>query len=190
MQPEDRVDPMSRIFPRMTKCIFHKYGGSGTIQRFDALCVLSMNIVNEKIYIFLWFWYIILAIITGIGLLVRIGYFFLPNFRTRYVWYKQNIVKWRQYIFWLRTNLSTSHTKVMWYDTMWHEKVISVLDTYVDTSMYKYNYFQSYWIRKYGTSRQRSWSQTYSKHGGKISLFWLVDFVLLSSGKAISNTET
>ena len=85
MQPEDRVDPMSRIFPRMTKCIFHKYGGSGTIQRFDALCVLSMNIVNEKIYIFLWFWYIILAIITGIGLMVRIGYFFLPNFRTRYV---------------------------------------------------------------------------------------------------------
>ena len=58
-----------------------------------------MNIVNEKIYIFLWFWYIILAIITGIGLLVRIGYFFLPNFRTRYVIYKQNIVKWRQYIF-------------------------------------------------------------------------------------------
>ena len=86
MQPEDRVDPMSRIFPRMTKCIFHKYGGSGTIQRFDALCVLSMNIVNEKIYIFLWFWYIILAIITGIGLMVRIGYFFLPNFRTRYVY--------------------------------------------------------------------------------------------------------
>ena len=33
MDAEDRVDPMSRIFPRMTKCIFHKYGGSGTIQR-------------------------------------------------------------------------------------------------------------------------------------------------------------
>ena len=50
MEPEDRIDPMSRIFPKMTKCIFHKYGGSGTIQRFDALCVLSMNILNEKIY--------------------------------------------------------------------------------------------------------------------------------------------
>ena len=33
---------------QMTKCTFHKFGGSGTIQRFDSLCVLSMNIVNEK----------------------------------------------------------------------------------------------------------------------------------------------
>ena len=34
---------------RMTKCTFHKYGGSGTIQKFDALCVLGMNIINEKV---------------------------------------------------------------------------------------------------------------------------------------------
>jgi hypothetical protein len=48
---------------QMTKCTFYKFGGSGTIQRFDSLCVLSMNIVNEKIYIFLWFWFIILETI-------------------------------------------------------------------------------------------------------------------------------
>ena len=51
MEAEDRVDPMSKVFPRMTKCNFHKYGGSGTIEVIDALCVLSMNIINEKIYI-------------------------------------------------------------------------------------------------------------------------------------------
>ena len=62
--PENRVDPMSRVFPRVTKCRFEKYGGSGTIQNFDALCVLGMNIINEKIFIFLWFWYIMLAIVT------------------------------------------------------------------------------------------------------------------------------
>ena len=83
MEPEDRIDPMSRIFPKMTKCIFHKYGGSGTIQRFDALCVLSMNILNEKIYIFLWFWLIILAVITAINLVIRISSFFIPNVRQR-----------------------------------------------------------------------------------------------------------
>ena len=43
VDPENRIDPMSRIFPKMTKCMFHKYGGSGTIQRFDALCVLGMH---------------------------------------------------------------------------------------------------------------------------------------------------
>lgn len=27
--PETRVDPMARVFPRITKCVFHKYGASG-----------------------------------------------------------------------------------------------------------------------------------------------------------------
>ena len=45
--PEDRIDPMSRIFPRMTKCTFNKFGPGGTLQRRDALCVLPVNIINE-----------------------------------------------------------------------------------------------------------------------------------------------
>ena len=83
MEPEDRVDPMSRVFPKMTKCIFHKYGGSGTIQRFDALCVLGMNILNEKIYIFLWFWFIALSVITAGNLVLRVFQYFVPNVRDR-----------------------------------------------------------------------------------------------------------
>jgi hypothetical protein len=50
----------------MTKCEFHKFGSSGTVQKFDALCVLPLNIINEKIYVFLWFWFVIVSIITGI----------------------------------------------------------------------------------------------------------------------------
>ena len=61
---EDRVDPMIYIFPRMTKCMFYKFGVSGEVERHDALCILPLNIVNEKIYIFLWFWFIILVILT------------------------------------------------------------------------------------------------------------------------------
>lgn len=58
---DDRVDPMIYVFPRVTKCTFHKYGASGTIQTHDSLCVLPLNIVNEKTYIFIWFWYMVLA---------------------------------------------------------------------------------------------------------------------------------
>ena len=83
MEAEDRVDPMSRVFPRMTKCNFHKYGGSGTIEVIDALCVLSMNIINEKIYIFLWCWFIFVALITGINIVVRLVQFFMPDVRQR-----------------------------------------------------------------------------------------------------------
>ena len=67
----------------VAQCIFHKYGGSGTIQRFDALCVLGMNILNEKIYIVLWFWFVILAVITAVNLVVRAMQLFCPTTRQR-----------------------------------------------------------------------------------------------------------
>ena len=52
-------------FWQVTKCTFHKFGPSGTVQGFDGLCVLPLNIINEKIYVFLWFWFVILAFITA-----------------------------------------------------------------------------------------------------------------------------
>lgn len=66
---EQRNDPMIYMFPRMTKCIFYKYGASGSIQKHDSLCLLPLNIVNEKTYVFLWFWYVILLTLL-IGLLI------------------------------------------------------------------------------------------------------------------------
>lgn len=32
MPPEEREDPMARVFPKMTKCTFHKFGPSGTVE--------------------------------------------------------------------------------------------------------------------------------------------------------------
>eukprot|EP00092_Neocalanus_flemingeri_P013786 GFUD01014871.1.p1 GENE.GFUD01014871.1~~GFUD01014871.1.p1 ORF type:complete len:406 (+),score=119.28 GFUD01014871.1:84-1301(+) len=85
IEAEDRVDPMSKVFPRMTKCRFDKFGGSGTIQNFDALCVLGMNIINEKIYVFLWFWFVFLAIATGLNLIYRVVTLMMPGIRSKLV---------------------------------------------------------------------------------------------------------
>jgi len=74
-----RIDPMSKVFPKVTKCTFHKFGPSGTIQRFDGLCILPVNIINEKIYFLLWFWFIILAIVTGLQQVYRLLTLFLPT---------------------------------------------------------------------------------------------------------------
>merc|ERR1711970_1407931 len=52
---EKRVDPMAKVFPKVTKCTFHRYGPSGTIVNHDGLCILPINIINEKTYVFLWF---------------------------------------------------------------------------------------------------------------------------------------
>ena len=41
-------------------------------QRHDALCMLPINVVNEKIYVFLWFWYMALIAWTCIFFCFRI----------------------------------------------------------------------------------------------------------------------
>ncbi len=58
---------------QVTKCTFHKYGPSGTVENKDGLCVLALNVINEKIYIFLWFYFIILSVWTAIHLMFRIA---------------------------------------------------------------------------------------------------------------------
>ena len=72
MDPEERYDPMNLVFPKVTKCTFKKFGSSGTVQTFDGLCVLPVNIINEKVYIFLWFWFVLLAIVTGLHFIYRL----------------------------------------------------------------------------------------------------------------------
>jgi len=69
---EERTDPLNKVFPKVTKCTFHKYGPSGTVENKDGLCVLANNIINEKIYIFLWFWFITVAVWTGIHMILRV----------------------------------------------------------------------------------------------------------------------
>ena len=70
--PDMRDDPLNRVFPKVTKCSFQKYGPSGTMEKFDGLCILPLNIINEKIYVLLWFWFVFLITISAIQLIWRI----------------------------------------------------------------------------------------------------------------------
>lgn len=81
MNQENRTDPMIEVFPRVTKCTFHKFGPSGSLQKHDALCVLALNIINEKIYIFIWFWFIILSVLSGLALVYSVAVILLPSTR-------------------------------------------------------------------------------------------------------------
>merc|ERR1719447_1043740 len=51
MDDANRTDPMMKVFPRVTKCTFHHYGPSGTVNKKDALCILGLNIINDMIYV-------------------------------------------------------------------------------------------------------------------------------------------
>lgn len=74
-------DPISALFPKITKCNFRYFGPSGSIQQIDAVCVLPLNIVNEKMFTFLWFWFFFVAVVTFLGLIYNIVLFSKPTMR-------------------------------------------------------------------------------------------------------------
>merc|ERR1712147_378211 len=81
MDPEVRADPMNVVFPKVTKCTFHMYGPSGTVTKHDGLCILALNIINEKIFVFLWFWFVGVAIMSGLAIIYRMVVILVPSLR-------------------------------------------------------------------------------------------------------------
>lgn len=86
---ELRYDPMIKRFPRVTKCTFRNFGPSGDVQKTDHMCLLSVNIINEKIYLFLWFWFVVLTVVTIAALFYRVGVLLnVQHFRYRSLTYQ------------------------------------------------------------------------------------------------------
>ena len=76
---------MSTVFPRVTKCSYFKYGPSGTLETLDTICVLPINIMNEKIYVFIWFWFLALAVVSIFGLLYHLFFMITPGMTKVYL---------------------------------------------------------------------------------------------------------
>ena len=88
---ENDEEVLESVFPKLTKCTFHKFGKSGSMELHDALCVMSLNIINEKVYTLLWFWFLLLLVITLGGLVLRLLTMFLHG-RSRAF----NRIVWRE----------------------------------------------------------------------------------------------
>lgn len=60
----------AHVFPKLSKCDFFKYGPSGSQETRDALCLLSLNVLNDKIFAIIYVWFIFLLIISAINLIL------------------------------------------------------------------------------------------------------------------------
>ncbi|KAK9883601.1 hypothetical protein WA026_001776 [Henosepilachna vigintioctopunctata] len=96
MKTFQNFSPMDQVFPKLAKCKYYNRGPSGDIQNYDALCILPLNVLNEKLFLILWFWLYILTGLTVIGLVYRFCVILSPSIRTyllvghsRYVGRKQ-----------------------------------------------------------------------------------------------------
>jgi innexin len=87
------VNPMDQFFPKLTKCWLKSYGPTGTLQLKDRLCVLPLNIVNEKIFVILWFWLIFLTFVSTLAVLFRILVLSFPPLRTALIMAQLRYIK-------------------------------------------------------------------------------------------------
>lgn len=74
-----RNDPLTTVFPRVTKCFIPTFGLSGGIEYHDVLCINPLNILNEKMYVFLWFWLLILAMFSVINIIIILALTISPS---------------------------------------------------------------------------------------------------------------
>ena len=45
------TNPMCKTFPRIAACDYHRFGSGGGTENVNAICILALNIINDKVYI-------------------------------------------------------------------------------------------------------------------------------------------
>lgn len=79
------VDPTNRVFPKMGKCTFRRFGSSGDVQTYDNLCILPINIVNEKFYFVIWLLFFTVLAISAWAVFIRIMLMLFKDLRFHYI---------------------------------------------------------------------------------------------------------
>ena len=44
------VNPMCEAFPRIAACHYYRYGSGGRQEMLDAICILGLNMINDKVF--------------------------------------------------------------------------------------------------------------------------------------------
>ncbi|TRY72555.1 hypothetical protein TCAL_00996 [Tigriopus californicus] len=74
----DAFNPCDLVFPKMAKCSFAFYGGSGDPSKSEPLCILPQNVLNEKVALLVWFWFICLIVCSTLAVMIRLVVMMVP----------------------------------------------------------------------------------------------------------------
>ena len=77
------VSPEERLFPLLAKCSIVNIGPSGSGQTQDALCLLTVNLINQKMFLIIWLWLAVLLATSFLLLLHSFLTAFMPLLRRR-----------------------------------------------------------------------------------------------------------
>ena len=72
----------AKLFPTQAKCFYYDFGSSGGYQKRDALCFLPQNTINEKIFVFLYFWFIFIVVVAFLNLCYSVLMLTFKSLRT------------------------------------------------------------------------------------------------------------
>ena len=78
MEPGELVDPMCNTFPTRVSCTYTYMGTGGKDSDVNGKCLLTQNIINEKIYLALWFWFVAMFAIMISQLIWEVCFLTLP----------------------------------------------------------------------------------------------------------------
>jgi len=72
---------LTKVFPKVVKCSMIYIGPSGDPVNNSGMCTLPVNIINEKIYLIMWVWLLVLTVVTILSLLHQCLLLLLPALR-------------------------------------------------------------------------------------------------------------
>ena len=86
---EINVNPMCNVFPIVVSCTVAKYAVvADAADKTNRVCILGQNIMNQRIFLVLWIWFMILFCVTACQIIYRITTMLVPSFQETTIQYQ------------------------------------------------------------------------------------------------------
>ena len=89
------TDPFCEVFPKMAACHYHRYGMGGREDDRHAICILGLNMINDKVFALIWLWHCFIVVMGVVRLLTRSPQLVSAEVRIFMRFEKNNILQMR-----------------------------------------------------------------------------------------------